>query len=356
MERKVLTYNEDGVIKDFIPYVDDLGIMIGGTNLRDYLAQIEENIQNAILFLGAFESEENLLAKYPNGSELKVGTYAIVSDEDALYIYDTDNLKWLKTASATIGVLQLNGLNPINGSLVITGGDIDATVSSAEEPTQKITEHLNTLYAKSKLTDTLKKGIMARAYSNNATEIGDKVTYHATVSMEFKDSLFLTTKLIHAEANNTDHYSKKTALTIDYNDGTSKTYDLADSDGRVIFYGSTVNYFGTDYDPYVTIYLLGSVAYILTFNIKENSRVTDSYYISASGWIENEEGNGYKYIIDMNEKLYGRVEYTDLLNVYKIIDGIKTKAIIDYTISSNIITILSDEIFEGGAIIFYEHK
>lgn len=147
MKRKVLTFtNELGEQEDLIPYVDDLAIKIGGTNLKDYLSQIEETSKRASLFLGAIESETALLEKYPNGSDLKVGTYAIVADRDAIYIYDTDTSRWLQTYANISGILQLNGLTAINGSLTITGGDIEATVSNAGTPKQTITAHLDTLY------------------------------------------------------------------------------------------------------------------------------------------------------------------------------------------------------------------
>ena len=131
MKRKILRYAGE----DIIPYVDGYGVEIGGTNIVDYLDQIESTFAKSLLFLGAFASETALLTAYPNGSDLEVGTYAIVSDTDTLYIYDTDNEEWLPTASSISGIMELNGLTPVSGALTITGGDINSTVSSAEVPT-----------------------------------------------------------------------------------------------------------------------------------------------------------------------------------------------------------------------------
>ena len=352
MERKVLTYDDNGVRRDFIPYVDDLSVMIGGTNLRDYLAQIEENIQRALLFLGAFESEEALLQKYPNGTELTKGTYAIVADEDALYIYDTDTLRWIKTASATIGVLQLNGLNPVNGSLVITGGDINAIVPNAPTESQTITAHLNELYGITNLHNATKSGIVAIAHANDTTSVGDNVTFNATFGMNYKDSKLYVTKLNRASSVPESIYDKGTKINIKYADGETKVCSLATADGGVFTYRNAIDLYGYQFNPYVLLYVTGNVAYILTTNEKSHSQRTDDYLIRSANWVDNEEGTGYKYVVDINPRAYR----PNVLSVYKEISGARTKAVVDYKITGNVVTIISDETFEGGVVISYTYQ
>lgn len=354
MDRKTLTHDVNGVRRDFIPYVDDLAVMIGGTNLRDYLAQIEGELERASLFLGAFSSEEALLNKYPNGTELEVGTYAIVSDEDALYIYDTDSARWLKTASATIGVLQLNGLSPINGALTITGGDIDATVSEAENPTMKITAHLNELYAKSKGTDSLKGGLVALDYGISPTvEENDYIVYKATVGANYKNAPLLLLKL-RKFGSGYINSTKLLKLNVAYSDGTSRETFLCTADGQTLTYNTLNNSLNLAEQPYVLVsyddYRDGYFRVLNVYKKRGTSYGTLDQTLSSSNWIENEEGNGYKQVIEFNS--YQGVE---LLTVYKTVDGVKTTAVYDYQISGKVLTVYSEERFTGTVIIRYAY-
>jgi hypothetical protein len=100
MKRKTLTIiNEEGVREDLIPNVDALAVSINGSNLKETIESINSQLKANSLFKGAYGSENELLAVYPNGTELEQGTYAIVTDDDSIYLYGTNkyNIKNVRT-------------------------------------------------------------------------------------------------------------------------------------------------------------------------------------------------------------------------------------------------------------------
>ena len=359
MKRKVLTFqNEEGNYEDLIPYVDDLSIQIGGTNLRDYLAQIEDNLEISKLFLGAFTSESILLQKYPDGSGLPAGTYAIVTDEDALYIYDTDNLRWLKTASATIGIIQLNGLTAINGSLTITGGDINSTVPNATTTTQTITNHLNDLYNVQNTNENVKLATITYDYGLIKPQVDTSaITFRFRVYDLFRKSRFIYAKLRSPADISSISDNPNIKINIEYQSGETRTLNLYSADYEVVTYRDLNNYLGfPNKESYVIIDLLAdessNIAVLTNLNKSgPDNKKSVTYDVLEDGWLENEEGTGYKYIITAGKTSYAS-SYV-VLNVYKQTNNIKTTAIVDYTIEENIITIYSDEMFAGGITIQY---
>ena len=359
MQRKILTFKNDaGQLEDLIPYVDDLAVQIDGTNLKDYLAQIEDNLEVAKLFLGAFTSESALLAKYPDGIVLPVGTYAIVSDSDSLYIYDTDNLRWLKTASATVGILQLNGLSPINGSLTITGGDIQSTVSNADTKTQTITNHLDTLYSKAKQHDSANTGMIAVPYSYDGFVEKDRViTYKVKVANYGKGAYFTFLEFRGLSTNDAVTAEKGVDLEITYSDGTVITKSLYTADYQRVTINLLKIFIGLENAQTVRTTLIkmsdSMSAYVLTMN---TSAITNPIMATASittaNWIDNEEGAGYKYVITAPSSTYTS-SYT-VISVSKVSNSVYTTAIVDYKVNGNVITLYSDTKFSGKMNYMYK--
>ena len=356
MQRKILTFtNEHGQIEDLIPYVDAMAIQIGGTNLVDYLAQIEDNIERALLYLGAYESEQALLLKHPNGSDLKEGSYAIVTDEDALYIYDTDGKRWQKTASATIGILQLNGLTPINGSLTITGGDIKSTVSNAETSTQTITSHLDTLYSKSNELEAIKNGTIATyTGSNGYTEGTIVVTYKITVDAKYKDCEYIYFKMSGLPSGSGIDKTKQLSLQVTYSDNTTIAYTLYSSNMETLTLNKLDAYLGVkEYaDTRAILVKKGNSRFeAINIEINEALPIIKTIALCTINWVDNEEGTGYKYVV--NAPVSSFTSSYNVLAVSKQVGALYTTAIVDYSISNNVITIFSDTKFNGKLTYLY---
>ena len=351
MKRKVLTIiNELGQQEDLIPYVDDLSIQIDGTNLKDYLAQIEETLLRASLFLGAFPSEEKLLSTYPNGTTLKEGTYAIVTDVDAVFLYDTETLTWKQTLSHASGILSLNGLTPVNGALTITGGDIKAIVSNADVDEQTITAHLNELYSHLQDAKSIVYGTVAYDTGYTATAVGDNVvTFKAKVNKVFKNS-----KLLYMEFRKPtiaeSEYNKNLEIEVTYTDNTTKKLSVYSADSKRLKYRDLVELYevniGSNYAPKVLLCVEGTVAYIPYYN--KISKIQKEFYIYEGNWLDNEEGTGYKYVITPSQG----TTFSTMLGVYKVKNGIQTTAIVDFELATNSLTIYSDSQFGGVVNLF----
>ena len=357
MQRKILTFrNSSGEVEDLIPYVDDLAIQIGGTNLRDYLAQIEENLEIAKKYLGAFESETALFNKYPDGSELPEGVYAIVTDIDALYIYDTDGKRWLRTASATLGVLQVNGLTPINGSLTITGGDIQSTVSNADTTTQTITNHLDSLYSKVADTQYVQNGLIATGTFGGYTVNGDYVDCKVNVDARYKNCNYINFQLGTGASLNSADKKKVIRLEIAYSDGTSAMKWFYSSDAVQI----TMN----KLDAYNGLSNSSQVQFVLVRNTGQAYQAQNLFMDSMShpliytqnislygGWTTNDVGTGYK--LALLPPVTTATSFV-VLSISKKKNNIYTTAVVDYQVTSTGITIYSDEQFDG--LITYMYK
>lgn len=356
MKRKVLTMTNNGVREDLIPYVDALAVVMDGSNLKETLAKIKEDIQRNKLFLGAFSTEETLLSSYPNGSTLEQGTYAIVTDVDAIYLYDVESLSWKKTATSSLAISIINGLTPVNGTLTITGGDINSNVPNADVPEQSITNHLNTLYDKADNVGVALNGTIAEDYGSLVTIVGEKITFNAQVYNGYKESDFIYMLLRKPSSITESDYEKNVEIKITYEDGETKTLSLYSADSQRLTYQNLVDYIGINNSIssgiFTLIKITGSNG-ILT-NINKNSisrRVITTYMLNTSRWVDNEEGTGYKYVLTAGKTMY--TGSYGVLGVYKENNGIKTTAIVDYTTQENIITIYSDEKFNGGVTISY---
>ena len=361
MQRKILTFkNSKGEVEDLIPYVDAQSIQIGGTNLEDYLAQIEDNIERALLYLGAYESEQALLLKHPNGSDLKEGSYAIVTDEDALYIYDTDGKRWLKTASATLGILKLNDLSPINGSLTITGGDIKATVSNADVSTQTITNHLDTLYAKNndindEITNIQKLAESSIAFArgtNGFEDIGDSIVYKITVDSKYKDFGFIYFSMNSIPESTTLDKNKFITLQITYTDGDVVKKSLYSGNNKRFTLNQMYAHLNSGTET-TRIIVSVTTSYVNAINVRfhQHLPIIKTRNLNTNQWQNNEEGTGYKIITHIPESQSSAP--SSVISVSKSIAGKYTTAIVDYSISNNVITLYSDTKFDGVLVYAY---
>jgi hypothetical protein len=352
MKRKVLTLDNNGVKEDLIPYVDDLAVVTGGSNLKEELEKIKSSIQKNNLFLGAFSSEQTLLASHPNGSELNQGTYAIVTDEDVIYLYDVETLSWKKTATSGLSILEINGLTPINGSLTITGGDIKSTVPNAEIEEQTITNHLNDLYSETSKIDDISSMTIAvgQGYANTTIE-NNSIVFNRTFYYKNSNTLYMT--LQYPSGIKTTDYNKYTNVKLNYNDGTSKLVYLYSADNEYLTYKDLMLFLGlSQYNTEVDILLKirNDKAVVINMYKKGPARMmSNTYYLRQTGWVDNIEGSGYQYIITAEESAQSN-SYV-VLNVYKEKNGVKTTAIVDYSINGNTVTLYSDEKFDGGITI-----
>lgn len=357
MQRKILTFrNSSGEVEDLIPYVDDLAIQIGGTNLRDYLAQIEENLEIAKKYLGAFENETALFSKYPDGSELPEGVYAIVTDIDALYIYDTDSKRWLRTASATLGVLQVNGLTPINGSLTITGGDIQSTVSNADTTTQTITNHLDSLYSKVADTQYVQNGLIASGTFGGYTVNGDYVDCKINVDARYKKCDYISFQLGTGANLNSSNKNKNIRLNVVYSDGTSLMKWFYSSDAVQINMNKLDAYLGlSTSSQYQQVLVKNTMQTYQAQNLfmdKTAHPIIHTQNIGLyGGWTTNDIGTGYK--LTLLPPVTTATSFV-VLSISKKKDNIYTTAVVDYQVTSTGITIYSDEQFDG--LITYMYK
>lgn len=357
MQRKILTFrNEKGEIEDLIPYVDDLSIQIGGTNLRDYLAQIEENLEIAKKYLGAFESEASLLSKYPDGSELPEGVYAIVTDIDALYIYDTDGKRWLRTASATLGVLQLNGLTPINGSLTITGGDIQSTVSNADTTTQTVTNHLDNLYSKAKDLEYVQNGLVASATFNGFTVNGNYVDCKVSVDARYKKCDFVSFQISRSTSININDKNKVIILRISYSDGTTESGTLYSSDVIQLTLNKLDAGLGlSSLVGGLQILVKRGIQSYVAQNVLLNEMAQPVFHtanISTYSWTTDAVNGGYKATIYAPTSPYA--SSFNVISVFKKVDSKYTTAVVDYEITDNAIYLYSDEVFAGTITFTYK--
>lgn len=357
MQRKILTFrNEKGEIEDLIPYVDDLSIQIGGTNLRDYLAQIEENLEIAKKYLGAFESETVLLSKYPDGSDLPEGVYAIVTDIDALYIYDTDGKRWLRTAGATLGILQLNGLTPINGSLTITGGDIQSTVSNADTTTQTVTNHLDNLYSKAKDLKYVQNGLVAIADFNGCQVDGDYAICKISVDSRYKNCDFISFTIKSPSSFSSSDRNKLMRLQVTYSDGTVQKGELYSSDVIQFTMDKLNGYLGLNYSSQgQQVLVRRAIQSYVALNITLNDVAHPIFHkanINTYSWTTDSVNGGYKANIlaptSPNASGY------NVISVSKKTNGKFTTAVIDYEVTDSGIYLYSDEKFEGTITFTYK--
>lgn len=358
MKRKILTFkNSLGQKEDLIPYVDGYGVVIGGTNLVDYLAQLEDTFEKSKLFLGAFESETALLNKYPDGGNYEVGTYAIVSDSDAIYIYDTDSLRWLKTASNISGIMQLNGLTPVNGSLTITGGDIKSIVSEGlvDNPNQTITAHLSNLYDKTiNLDDNIQSmagNVVANLGIGKATETVNSLVFEfSNVPNAYKNSNVLVFSLGVVTDNLS--YVKDNShviLKINYIDGSTKEKELKIASYDYLTYGILKETIDLSSGGNALVYETnqGSILMSVTGRTWYTQPFIRTYDVWTSLWVDNEEGTGYKYTINLP------TSKSQVLNISKKNNNIYTTAVIDYKIANNVLTLYSDVQFTGNVSVSY---
>jgi hypothetical protein len=74
--------------------------------------------------------------------------------------------------------------------------------------------------------------------------------------------------------------------------------------------------------------------------------------ILSINWKDNEEGTGFKYVPPI--PVSGATVSYSVLSVSKYVGGKYTTAIVDYSIENNVITIYSDEKFDGKLAYSYK--
>lgn len=344
MERKVLQIEKNGVMKDMMPIMDDLSIYTNGMTLKEQIDNIRRAIRVGELFLGAYENADKLLEKYPNGSDLVAGTYALVTDIDAFYIYDTDTLTWKAVIGASSGILQLNGLTATNGVLTISGGDINAVVPSSDVVEQTISQHLEYLASS---TNDLKEasyylplltGTLVKETSAYVLQL------YADVNMKGKLSGAVVNFTIRIE-NDGRNNSLPVKYRITYSDNSTE---------EGIITGKYVNresdqlnrgQFKVDASTYYYVVFYNSAVCAFT-DLSKNEYKVKKY--AFSNWYSNANGGYYTSIT---------INYSDfnVLGITKIDGNKKTSAVVDYEYNiggtSTILTITSDEQFSGEVTI-----
>lgn len=342
MKRKILQIVENGVKKDMMPIMDDLSIYTNGMTLREQLEAIRRAIRVGELFLGAFPSEAKLLETYPNGSELLVGTYALVADIDAFYVYDTDTKTWKAAISSANGIFQLNGLTGTNGVLTITGGDINAVVPSSNVEEQTISQHLE--YLASGVSD------LKDAEYNVPTLTGTLVKETSAYVLKLSASADLKGKLTGAfvqftitqESDGVRNNSLPVKYRITYTDGTTEEGIIS---GRYVRTQLTRGQFNVDASTYyqVVFYNKALCAFV---DFGTNEYKVKKY--SFANWYNNADGGYYTTL---------SIPYTDfnVLSFNKKDGNKKTSVIIDYEYTiggtSCVLTLYSDETFSGEVMI-----
>ena len=341
MERKVLQILKNGKMEDMMPIIDDLSIYTNGMTLKEQLDNIRRAIRVGELFLGAFENEEKLLEAYPNGTQLPLGTYALVGDVDAFFVYDIETLTWKAAIFGASGIFQLNGLTGTNGVLTITGGDINAVVPSSNVVEQTISQHLEYLatttndlkdaeYNVPTLTGTLVKETSAYVLKLSAdADLKGKLTgafVQFTISTESdgrNNSLPVKYRITYSDASTeegiiTGRYVRTQLNRGQFNVGASTYY-------QVVFYNQALCSF---------------------IDMDVNEYRVRKY--SFSSWYSNANGGYYTSIT---------IPYSDfnVLSFTKKDGTNRTSVILDYDYiiggTSTILTIYSDEQLSGEVMI-----
>lgn len=344
MERKVLQIEKNGKLVDMMPIMDDLSIYTNGMTLKEQIDNIRRAIRVGELFLGAFENADKLLEKYPNGSDLVAGTYALVTDIDAFYIYDVETLTWKAVIGAASGILQLNGLTATHGVLTITGGDIDAAVPSSNVVDQTISQHLEYLASSTKelkeaayyvplLTGTLVK------------ESGAYVLQlYAATEMKGNLSGAVVTFTLTQETDGRNN-SLPVKYRISYDDGTDEEGIITGKSVRSTSDQLTRGQFKVAASTYYNVVFYNR-AVCSFMDLSKDEYVVRKYQFR--NWYSNASGGYYTTI---------NIAYSDfnVLGITKVDGNKKTSVVVDYEYTtggtSTTLTITSDEQFSGEVTI-----
>jgi hypothetical protein len=343
MERKVFQMEKNGKKVDMMPIMDDLSIYTNGMTLKEQIDNIRRAIRVGELFLGAYENADKLLEKYPNGSELLEGTYALVTDIDAFYIYDTDTKIWKAVIGSTSGILQLNGLTGTNGVLTITGGDINAVVPSSNVVDQTISQHLE--YLASGYNDLKDAEYNTPVLFGNIKQESDAYVMQISANADLKGKLTLAIVRYSytITAGETFNPSKKMKFKITYSDGSIEEGIIS---GKYPSTQLTRGQFKLDINSYHLAYFYNG-ANCSFINLATNEMIVKKYNLTS--WYTNASGGYFT-----NLTIYGASDLNVLGFVKK--DGNNRKSAIldyEYTIGTEniILTIYSDETFNGEVVI-----
>jgi hypothetical protein len=122
-----------------ITYMDD------GNSVQ---AEIEDLKLKTQYNKGHYTTEQELLNVYPNGiqnAQSRKGWYAIIGETDTVWIWDIEGNKWVN--SGTKGTGAVDSVNGLDGEVILTGGNINATATINDTSTTKlINAHLTDIY------------------------------------------------------------------------------------------------------------------------------------------------------------------------------------------------------------------
>ena len=348
MKRKVLQIEENGIREDMMPIIDDLSVYTNGMTLREQIENIRKAIRVGELFLGAYETEIKLLEKYPNGSDLLVGTYALVTDIDAFYIYDTDTMTWRATMFSSNGIFQLNGLTGTNGVLTLTGGDINATVPSSDVPEQTISQHLENITNKTNDISTL---VNASAYnipvmSGKLKKEDNKYVLEVDARKEWRGKLTFALVSYDISKTSGEVYDGNAQVWFRLNFGSGGVSSLFQITSRKYTEKLLRKHFNSNSYVYYLVYFKNETN--CSFLGKEiNSLEVKRYTLGT--WYSTE--NGYYSQITVNSP------NVNVLSFSKIEDGKKKSAVLDYSCNTvedkTTITVYSDEKISGEMVVGY---
>lgn len=145
MAKKATTLH-DNLGNDLLPVTNaSVTFMDNGTSVQAEINDLKEKTQYN---KGHYTTPEELIIAYPNNIEnpqLRKGWYAIVGSTDTVWIWDIEGNKWSDSGVSSGGVDSVNGLD---GEVILTGGDINATATiDTTSTTKSINGHLNDIYA-----------------------------------------------------------------------------------------------------------------------------------------------------------------------------------------------------------------
>ena len=345
MERKVLQIEKNGKKVDMMPIMDDLSIYTNGMTLKEQIDNIRRAIRVGELFLGAYETEEKLLEKYPNGSDLVAGTYALVTDVDAFYIYDVETLTWKASLFSSNGIYQLNGLTGTNGVLTITGGDIQATVPSANVVDQTISQHLEYLASSNK--DLQEAAYNVPVLTGEMVKESNAYVIKISADADLKGKLTSATLSFYITTTSGETYNGNLPMKyrLYYSDGTNEEGIITGKYARTTSDQLTRNQFKADAYSWHSVLFNGKACSFL--DLGKNELTIRKYNFGS--WSTRAEGGYYTQV-----KLYG-VYDLNVVGFVKKNGNVRTSAVLDYeyTLGGEQVTIniYSDEQIDGEVLI-----
>lgn len=153
MAKKATTLH-DNLGNDLLPVTNaSITFMDNGNSVQSEIQDLKLRTQYN---KGHFSTPEALNLAYPStnpdgsiisdrDSELREGWYAIVGSTDTVWIWDVQGKEWVNSGAGASSVYSVNGLD---GDVVLTGGNINATATiDTTSTTKSINSHLTDIYS-----------------------------------------------------------------------------------------------------------------------------------------------------------------------------------------------------------------